>query len=68
MPIPQDVAISAMPWTFANVERRLYCFDPDEEISSRIEAIRQRFGLTPAGTTFAIEMVRATADRLQPTG
>jgi DNA-binding CsgD family transcriptional regulator len=70
MPIPQDVAISAMPWTAAKRPTAIVlASDPDAEISSRIEAIRERFGLTRAETTFAIEMVRgdgrqAAADRL----
>jgi DNA-binding CsgD family transcriptional regulator len=70
MPIPQDVAISAMPWTAAKRPTAIVlASDPDAEISSRIEAIRERFGLTSAETTFAIEMVRgdgrqAAADRL----
>jgi DNA-binding CsgD family transcriptional regulator len=67
---PRIVAISAMPWTAAKRPTAIVlASDPDAEISSRIEAIRERFGLTPAETTFAIEMVRgdgrqAAADRL----
>ena len=70
MPIPQDVAISAMPWTAAQGAAAIVLVsDPDAEISSRIETMRERFGLTPAEATFATEMVRgdgrqAAADRL----
>jgi DNA-binding CsgD family transcriptional regulator len=70
MPIPQDAAIFAMSWTATQRPAAIVLVsDPDTEIRSRIEALRKRFGLTPAETTFAIEIVRgdgrqAAADRL----
>lgn len=70
MPAPAEAPIAAMPRTGGQRPAAIVIVtDPDKETRSRIEALRERFGLTPAETTFALEIVKgdgrqATADRL----
>jgi DNA-binding CsgD family transcriptional regulator len=69
-PIRQQTTTAATPWTFAQRPAAIVLVsDPETEIQSRIEALRERFGLTPAEATLAIEIVKgdgrqAAADRL----
>ena len=69
-PIRGQTATAATPWTIAQRPAAIVLVsDPETEIRSRIEALRERFGLTPAEATFALEIIRgdgrqATADRL----
>jgi DNA-binding CsgD family transcriptional regulator/PAS domain-containing protein len=69
-PIPQQTAIATKPWTISQRPAAIVLVsDPETEIQSRLKALRERFGLTPAEASFALEIVkgdgrRATADRL----
>ncbi len=69
-PIRQQTATAATPWTIAQRPAAIVLVsDPEIEIHSRIEALRERFGFTPAEATFALEIVKgdgrqAAADRL----
>ncbi|MGZ3295529.1 MAG: helix-turn-helix transcriptional regulator [Xanthobacteraceae bacterium] len=69
-PIRQETAIAAMPWTIMQRPAAIVLIsDPETEMRARIEALRERFGLTPAEALFALEIVKgdgrqATADRL----
>jgi DNA-binding CsgD family transcriptional regulator len=69
-PISQDTAAIALPWT---ISRRpvaiVLVSDPETEVRAHLDSLRQRFGLTPAEATFALEIVKgdgrqAAADRL----
>jgi DNA-binding CsgD family transcriptional regulator len=68
-PVRQETATAVMPWMMARPAAIVLVSDPETEIRSRIEALRERFGLTPAEAAFALEIVKgdgrkATADRL----
>jgi len=68
-PVRQETAMAVMPWMMARPAAIVLVSDPETEIRSRIEALRERFGLTPAEAAFALEIVKgdgrkATADRL----
>jgi DNA-binding CsgD family transcriptional regulator/GAF domain-containing protein len=69
-PVRQDTAVAAIPWTVTqHPVASVLIRDPETELRSRTEALRERFGLTPAEATFALEIVKgdgrqATADRL----
>jgi DNA-binding CsgD family transcriptional regulator/GAF domain-containing protein len=69
-PVRQEPAVATIPWTIAQCPAAiLLVSDPEIAIQSRIEALRERFGLTPAEATFALEIIKgdgrqATADRL----
>lgn len=69
-PVRQGTAVAAIPWTITQHPVAIVLIsDPETELRSRIEALRERFGLTPAEATFALEIVKgdgrqATADRL----
>jgi DNA-binding CsgD family transcriptional regulator len=69
-PIRQQTVIAATPGTIAQRPAAIVLVsDPETEIRSRIEALRERFGFTPAEAAFALEIVKgdgrqATADRL----
>ena len=69
-PIRQQTVIAATPATIAQRPAAIVLVsDPETEIRSRIEALRERFGFTPAEAAFALEIVKgdgrqATADRL----
>jgi DNA-binding CsgD family transcriptional regulator len=69
-PIRQQTATAATPWTPAQRPAAiLLVSDPEIAIPSRIEALRERFGLTPAEAAFALEIIKgdgrqAAADRL----
>ncbi len=69
-PAPLEAAMAALPW---NVSRRpvaiVLVTDPETEIQTRLDNLRQRFRLTPAEAAFALEIVKgdgrqAAADRL----
>lgn len=62
--------MAVLPW---NVSRRpvaiVLVTDPETEIQTRLDNLRQRFRLTPAEAAFALEIVKgdgrqAAADRL----
>jgi DNA-binding CsgD family transcriptional regulator len=69
-PVRQETAVAAMPWTIMQRPAAIVLIsDPETEMRARIETLRERFGLTPAEATFALEIVKgdgrqATADRL----
>jgi DNA-binding CsgD family transcriptional regulator len=69
-PVRQETAVAAMPWTIMQRPAAIVLIsDPETEMRARIEALRDRFGLTPAEAAFALEIVKgdgrqATADRL----
>lgn len=69
-PIRQQTVAAATPRTMAQRPAAIVLVsDPETEIRSRIEALRERFGFTPAEAAFALEIVKgdgrqATADRL----
>lgn len=69
-PVSRDTAATALPWT---ISRRpvaiVLVSDPETEVRARLDSLRQRFALTPAEATFALEIVKgdgrqAAADRL----
>jgi DNA-binding CsgD family transcriptional regulator len=69
-PARQEAAMAVMPWMMARRPAAIVLVsDPEMEIRSRIDSLRERFGLTPAEAAFALEIVKgdgrkATADRL----
>ena len=69
-PVRQEMAVAAIPWTIMQRPVAIVLVsDPETEIRARIDALRERFGLTPAEAVFALEIVKgdgrqATADRL----
>ena len=69
-PVRQDTVAAAPPWTIAQRPVAILLLsDPEAELRSRIQALRDRFGFTRAEATFALEIVKgdgrqATADRL----
>jgi DNA-binding CsgD family transcriptional regulator len=69
-PIRPETAMAAMPWTFPQRAVAIVLVsDPETEIQARVESLRERFGLTPAEATLALEIAKgdgrqATADRL----
>jgi DNA-binding CsgD family transcriptional regulator len=69
-PIRQQTATVAKPWTISQRPAAIVLVsDPETEIQSRLKALRERFGLTQAEASFALEIVKgdgrqATADRL----
>jgi DNA-binding CsgD family transcriptional regulator len=69
-PIRQETAVAAIPWTIMQRPAAIVLIsDPETEMRAHIEALRERFGLTPAEAAFALEIVKgdgrqATADRL----
>jgi DNA-binding CsgD family transcriptional regulator len=69
-PVSREMVVAALPWT---ISRRpvaiVLVSDPETEIRTRLDSLQQRFGLTPAEATFALEIVKgdgrqAAADRL----
>jgi DNA-binding CsgD family transcriptional regulator len=60
----------SIPWSFPQRAVAIVLVsDPEIEMRARIESLRDRFGLTPAEATFALEIIKgdgrkATADRL----
>jgi DNA-binding CsgD family transcriptional regulator/GAF domain-containing protein len=69
-PVRLETAMTAIPWTITQRPTAIVLVsDPEPEIQSRIESLRERFGLTPAEATLALEIAKgdgrqATADRL----
>jgi DNA-binding CsgD family transcriptional regulator len=69
-PIQPETAMVRIPWTFPQRAVAIVLVsDPEIEMRARVETLRDRFGLTPAEATFALEIVKgdgrqATADRL----
>jgi len=70
MPIRPEATIFHMPWSRTRHPAAvLIVSDPETEIRVHVESLRERFGLTPAETAFAVEIVKgdgrqAAADRL----
>lgn len=69
-PVQPETAMAAIPWTSSQraVAIVLVC-DAETAKDARVRNLRERFGLTPAEATFAIEIIKgdgrqATADRL----
>jgi DNA-binding CsgD family transcriptional regulator len=69
-PIQPKTAMASIPWTFPQRAVGIVLVsNPETEMQARVEGLRDRFGLTPAEATFAIEIIKgdgrqATADRL----
>jgi DNA-binding CsgD family transcriptional regulator len=69
-PIRPETAMVSIPWSFPQRAVAIVLVsDPEIEMRARIERLRDRFGLTPAEATFALEIIKgdgrkATADRL----
>jgi DNA-binding CsgD family transcriptional regulator/GAF domain-containing protein len=69
-PVRNETAMIAMPWAITQPPVAIVLVsDPERELQSSIESLRERFGLTPAEATFALEIAKgdgrqATADRL----
>ena len=70
VPIQPETAMASVPWTFPQRAVAIVLVsDPETEMQARVESLRDRFGLTPAEATFALEIIKgdgrqATADRL----
>ena len=70
IPIRPETAMASIPWAFPQRAVAIVLVsDPEAEIRARVESLRDRFGLTPAEATFALEIIKgdgrqATADRL----
>jgi DNA-binding CsgD family transcriptional regulator len=69
-PIRPETLTAVVPWTLALRSAAIVLVsDPETEIQARIGSLRERFGLTPAETAFALEIIKgdgrqAAADRL----
>lgn len=69
-PIQPERAMAAVPWTSSQRAVAIVLVsDAETEKDARVKSLRERFGLTPAEATFAIEIIKgdgrqATADRL----
>lgn len=76
--LPLDVLVTpirvetatTVPWTFPQRPVAIVLVsDPETEVRARVEALRERFGFTPAEAVFALEIIKgdgrqAAADRL----
>ena len=69
-PLRQETAVAAIPWPIAQRPAVIVLTsDPETEIRSRIETLRERFGLTPAeATPSRLKSSKATAGKPPPTG
>jgi DNA-binding CsgD family transcriptional regulator len=69
-PVQQETAESLIAGAFGQSAVALVLvFDPEAEMQTRIEGLRQQFGFTPAEVAFALEIIKgdgrkAAADRL----
>jgi DNA-binding CsgD family transcriptional regulator len=69
-PIQLETAMATIPWTFPQRAVAIVLIsDPESKMLARVESLRERFGLTRAEATFALEIIKgdgrqATADRL----
>lgn len=69
-PLRPGSDIAAIPWAVNwHPSATVLITDPEVEVRSRIDELRERFGLTRAEATFALEIIKgdgrqATADRL----
>jgi DNA-binding CsgD family transcriptional regulator len=69
-PIQPEMAMASIPWTFPQRAVAIVLVsDPKTEMQARVERLRDRFGLTLAEATFALEIIKgdgrqAAADRL----
>jgi DNA-binding CsgD family transcriptional regulator len=69
-PIQPETTMATIPWTFPQrAVAIVLVFDPESEMKSRGESLRDRFGFTRTEATFALEIIKgdgrqATADRL----
>jgi DNA-binding CsgD family transcriptional regulator len=69
-PIRPETAMVSIPWSFPQRAVAIVLVtDPEIEMRARVESLRDRYGLTPAEATFALEIIKgdgrkATADRL----
>lgn len=58
-PIQPEAAMVAFPWAFPlRAAAIVLVTDPETEIHSRIDDLRERFGLTAAEAAFALEIVK----------
>jgi DNA-binding CsgD family transcriptional regulator len=70
IPVQPETAMASIPSTFPQRAVAIVLVsDPETEVRARVESLRDRFGLTLAEATFALEIIKgdgrqATADRL----
>jgi GAF domain-containing protein len=69
-PVRQETAVATVPWTVTQRPVAIVlASDPEMAIQSRVEALRERFGFTPAEATFArSRSSRAMAEKPPRTG